>query len=136
MHEITLPRMLKHQMFEHAVTSPAQEVCGLIGGSKDQLKSYYPIKNIADNPVKSYLMDPQEQINAMRDMRELDECMIGIFHSHPYTSTDPSATDIELSAYPNVIYFIISLLGTNPELNAYYYNGKNFSKIPTIRIIN
>ncbi len=132
MHKITLPRMLKHQMFEHAVTSPEQEICGLIGGSKGHPETYYPIKNVADDPVRSYLMDPQEQINAMRDMRNLGESIIGIFHSHPFTSADPSAADLELAAYPDVIYFIISLIGAKPELSTYYFDGKSFSKIPTL----
>ena len=95
-------------MFDHAVTSPAQEVCGLIGGSKGRPETYYPIKNITDDPDRSFLMDPQEQINAMRVMCKLGEELIGIFHSHPYTSADPSAADLDLAAYPDVIYYIIS----------------------------
>ena len=123
-------------MFEHAVTSPEQEVCGLIGGSRGYPQSYYPIKNITDDPVRSFLMDPQGQIDAMHDMRKHGEKLIGIFHSHPFTSADPSAVDLELAAYTDVIYFIISLVGTTPELSAHYYDGKGFSKIPTLTTIN
>ncbi|MFQ5659228.1 MAG: M67 family metallopeptidase [Gammaproteobacteria bacterium] len=116
-------------MLEHALGHPQTEVCGLLGGLNHNPKSYYPVKNIADDPDRSFLMDPQQHIKAIREMRVAGEKMAGIFHSHPVSSAEPSVTDLKLANYPDVIYFILSLTRTPPELNAYYFDGKDFHKM-------
>lgn len=129
---VQLPVSLRQRMLDHARLHRQQEVCGLIGGVHQQLKSYYPVENIAKDPAKRFLMDPEGQIDAMRRMRKAGEELLGIFHSHPSTQAQPSATDLEQAAYPGVIYFIISLMGEIPELNGFYYDGERFSQPLTI----
>jgi len=120
-------------MLEHALRHATEEVCGLLGGIDQQFNTYYAIKNIADNRQCAFLMDPQEQINAMRNMREGNEEITGIFHSHPDSSAKPSVMDRELAEYPGVTYFIASLEQSTPALNAFYFDGENFSRV--IKII-
>lgn len=116
-------------MFEHALANPAIEICGLLGSYGNHPMTVYPVKNIADDPVHSFLMDPEEQIDAMRRMREANEPLWGIYHSHPDTPAEPSAIDLKLAAYPDVYYFIISLMGDQPKLGCFYFDGTAFSKI-------
>jgi len=120
-------------MLEHALGQNTEEVCGLLGGIDQQFNTYYAIKNIADNRQCAFLMDPYEQINAMRKMRKVKEEITGIFHSHPDSAAEPSVTDRDLAEYPGVIYFIASLEQSTPALNAFYFDGENFSKV--IKII-
>jgi proteasome lid subunit RPN8/RPN11 len=54
-------------------------------------------------------MDPQEQLDAFRSMKERGLELLGIFHSHPaepgaggQVATGPSPTDVEEAAYPVV----------------------------------
>ncbi len=54
-------------------------------------------------------MDPRDQIEAMRDMREHNEELFGIYHSHPHSPAEPSATDLEQAEYPEALYIIVSL---------------------------
>jgi proteasome lid subunit RPN8/RPN11 len=42
-------------------------------------------------------------------MRERGEELFAIFHSHPQAPAEPSATDLELAAYPDALYLIVSL---------------------------
>lgn len=116
-------------MLEHALSDPASEVCGLIGGNDDKAGTIYPVKNIAEYPTDSFLMDPHGQIATMRSLREKNETLWGIYHSHPDTQAIPSERDRQLAAYPGVNYFIISLIDEPPELNAYKFDGKKFEKI-------
>ena len=126
--QITLPHQLNDQLLEHALTSPGFEVCGLIGSNDNQPVTVYPVKNIADDPVHRFLMDPEEQIDAMRRMREANELLWGIYHSHPDTPPEPSEIDLRMAAYPDVYYFIISLAGDTPEFGYFYFDGAGFSK--------
>ena len=116
-------------MLEHALSDPGIEVCGLIGGKDYQATTIYPVNNIAGDPAHNFLMDPEPQIAIMRLLREKNETLWGIYHSHPDTQAIPSERDLQLAAYPGVNYFIISLIGDLPELNAYIFDGGKFEKL-------
>lgn len=107
--EIRLPRPLVNQILHHAQGAPDREVCGLIG-AKNQLPTHsYPVNNISDTPATRFRMDAEAQIEAMRRMREQDEDLFAIYHSHPTSPPVPSATDLAESAYPEAYHFIVSL---------------------------
>jgi proteasome lid subunit RPN8/RPN11 len=107
--EIALSRHLVNQLLHYAQSSPDLEVCGLIGAKDGLPGACYPVKNVAEKPDCRFVLDPEEQINAMRLMRERGEELFAIFHSHPAAPAEPSATDLEQAAYPDVLYLIVSL---------------------------
>ena len=106
---IFLPRPLVNKLLAHAQQNPEVEVCGLIGNDDEQNKSYYPIENISKSPHCRFLMDAPQQIKTMKMMRERQQELYAIVHSHPSENAVPSKTDIEESAYKDVYYIIISL---------------------------
>jgi len=107
--EIRIPRPLVNQLLHYAQTSPDLEICGLIGAKNGIPNNSYPIKNAAITPDCRFQMEPQEQIEAMRQMRERGEELFAIFHSHPAAPAEPSTADLEQAAYPDALYIIISL---------------------------
>ena len=107
--EIILPRKLVNELLHNAQLSQELEVCGFVGKGASDKYTCYPISNIAETPSNSFLMAPEEQIKAMKNMREKNEEMFAIYHSHPTAPATPSATDIEQAAYPDTCYLIISL---------------------------
>lgn len=106
--EVELPRKLVNELLHKAQLSPQQEVCGFVG-IKDQEFSCYGVENIADEPATQFLMEPTQQLTAIKDMREQNQEMFAIYHSHPAAPAIPSARDLEHSAYPDAYYLIISL---------------------------
>ena len=128
---VFLTQTAKQQMLEHS-SSTDVEVCGLLGGDGNKVRHYYPVKNISEQPACSFFMSPQGQLNAMREMNELGEEIVGIFHSHPASEAIPSQTDLEQATYPDVINFIVSMRDNPGKLNSFRYEGNNFSRI-TIR---
>lgn len=42
-------------------------------------------------------------------MRNQGEELFAIYHSHPTAPAQPSSADLELAAYPDAVYLIISL---------------------------
>jgi proteasome lid subunit RPN8/RPN11 len=122
--EIQLSRKITNQLLHLAQISPEQEVCGLIGSSNNIASSCYPIENTADQPETRFQLDAKQQINAISAMREKNETLFAIYHSHPTTPAFPSTTDIKLATYPEAVYLIISL------------NTKGVLEIRGFKIIN
>ncbi len=123
---IALPRHLVQQMLDHASASPHVEVCGLLTARNGHPSRCIAVPNVANQPQRFFRMDPKQQIDAMRSMREQGEELYGIYHSHPQGPAEPSATDIEQAAYPEALYLVIALNGERrPQLRAYRIsNGK------------
>jgi len=106
---LKLPRPLVNKILAHAQQNDSMEVCGLIGNSTTGEKSYYVINNISENPACRFLMDAPQQISAMKKMRDKQQQLFAIVHSHPTASAEPSQLDIQESAYKDIFYIIISL---------------------------
>jgi len=70
MDNIQLPRPLVNTLLHQAQISPEREICGLIGALNGTPVSVYPVANVADHPDMLFRMAPQEQIAAMRRLRE------------------------------------------------------------------
>jgi len=107
--DIQIPRKITTQLLHLAQISPDTEVCGLIGGKNGLPTHCYPVTNTADQPQQRFLLDAKQQITAFAQMRELSEELFAIYHSHPTAPAQPSAMDLELAAYPEALYLIISL---------------------------
>lgn len=129
-----LPRVLKDHIIDHALTTPTVEVCGLLANNGGAVCSVYPIPNIAEQPATSFYMEPHAQIAALKTMRQQREKLCAIYHSHPNSEAWPSDRDLKLAAYPGTAYLIVSLKNTEPEINAFMFDGKIFSPI-TLEII-
>jgi proteasome lid subunit RPN8/RPN11 len=133
--EIQIPRKITTQLLHLAQISPDFEVCGLIG-SKNGLPTHcYPIKNSAEHPQQRFLLDAGQQISAMSKMRELGEDLFAIYHSHPTSPALPSTHDLELAAYPDALYLIISLNTKGIlEMRGFKIYHKTATEIPLIMI--
>lgn len=107
--ELVLPRKLVNKILTHAQQHEHTESCGLISAFAGNPAHYYAVKNIAAEPSIRFEMEPAQQIAAMKHMREHDEALMAIVHSHPESPPVPSATDMEESGYPHVYYIIVSL---------------------------
>jgi len=110
---ICLPRPLINKVLAHAQQNPDVEVCGLIGSrvgsSTSAEKDYYAIDNVSNNPHCRFLMDAPQQIKILKQMREKQQELLAIVHSHPTSTAVPSQLDIAESSYKDVFYIIISL---------------------------
>ena len=106
---VTLPRHIVNRIMAHVQKSPEAEVCGLIAMRDGIVTRSIPIPNLAEDIQHRYRMDPAAPIEAMRTIRTQGESLFAIYHSHPSSQAQPSATDIAEAAYPDCLYLIISL---------------------------
>ena len=110
---IRIPRRLINQILDLSQQSPSNEICGLLSSqnSNDSHEpvNCYPVANASTEPNHHYLMDPGQQIDAFRKMRERGEELYAIYHSHPQSPAYPSTEDLEKISYPEVLHIIISM---------------------------
>lgn len=106
---IHIARTLINQILGQALRAPEQEICGLIGAPDGTPRTVYPVANVAAERDHLFAMDPQQQIAAMRRMREAGEELFAIYHSHPHAPATPSVLDLGQAAYPETLYLIVSL---------------------------
>lgn len=107
--DIQLSRKLTNQLLHLAQLSPDTEICGLVSSQNGMPCHCYPVANVADQPAQRFLLNGAGQIAALKAMRERGEELFAIYHSHPTAPAIPSSTDLELAAYPDALYLIISL---------------------------
>ncbi len=107
--EETLTREIVNRLLAQAQHSPETEVCGLIGRGEAGTYSLYPVDNVAADQARLFAMEPKGQIDAMRRMREGNETLYAIYHSHPHAPAEPSFRDRQEAAYPEALYLIVSL---------------------------
>ncbi len=75
-------------------------------------------------------MDAPQQIKAMKQMRDKQQQLFAIVHSHPTASATPSALDIKQSSYKEAYYIIISLNTQGVlEMRAYAQQKKEKSML-------
>lgn len=111
------------EMCAHAREAEPEECCGLVGGTNDVAQSVYRLRNVAREPRVGYEAAPEDLFAAQRQIRNRDEQLLAIYHSHPRSSEpEPSETDVRMAYYPSAIYFIIGLEGEQPSLRAFRIN--------------
>jgi proteasome lid subunit RPN8/RPN11 len=103
-----IPRRIYDEMLEQAREEAPNECCGLIGGRNGEAVSLYRAKNSEASPLR-YNLDPQDQFRIMSEMDDRGEELAAIYHSHTASPAYPSQTDINLAAYPDAVYLIVSL---------------------------
>jgi proteasome lid subunit RPN8/RPN11 len=132
MGELKISKAILDEMISHAESEAPFECCGLLAGKEGKIEEIYQIVNLPEDDPKiadmevpqdrryRYVMDPKEQLKAFKTMRKNGTELSGIYHSHPHSPATPSATDVRLAFYPDVIYLIISLeIKEKPEVRGF-----------------
>ena len=105
---VRIRRAVLSSLIAQARRSPDVEVCGLLSGRDGEIIEIFPASNASENPKISYEIGPRELFASMRNLRRERLELLGIYHSHPKTSNEPSPIDISTAFYPDVAYFIAS----------------------------
>jgi len=123
-----LNRECLEEMIQHVKDELPNEGCGILAGKDGEVLKVYKMTNTDKSP-STFFMEPQEQFDAMKDMRRLGMEMIGIYHSHVASPAYPSLKDVNLAFYPDVYYVIISLMDKeNPQIRAFRIQEGNISE--------
>jgi proteasome lid subunit RPN8/RPN11 len=116
--QLIIPSQIFKEMLAHCKAGYPNEACGILAGSNGEVSKIYKMTNIENSPV-TYMLDSKEQFKAMKDMRENNLSMLAIFHSHPSSAAYPSAKDVSLAFYEDVVYIIVSLMNKEPVVKGF-----------------
>jgi len=130
---IIIPRTLANRLLTLAQLTPEVEICGLISRNNEQKYQVYPIENIARNKSRIFEMQPEQQINAFKLIRENQQNLFAIYHSHPDSEAVPSKKDLDDAAYKDALNIIISLSTKGVlDMRGYFYQN---DRIETVDLI-
>lgn len=120
---IYLPKVFYDKILETALNGKPEEICGLIGGTKNgdvrEVKEIYVLENI-DHSNEHFSMNPLDQLQAVKDMRKKGIIPLGNFHSHPESPSRPSEEDKRLAYDREASYLIISIMNEDtPVLKSF-----------------
>jgi [CysO sulfur-carrier protein]-S-L-cysteine hydrolase len=118
------------EIVAHAREDAPNECCGMIGGVDGNATSVYRSVNAEASPLR-YSLDANDQFRIMREIEERGEELAGIYHSHTASAAYPSQTDVNLAAYPDAVYLIVSLQDPEePELRGYWIRDGEIEEAP------
>lgn len=124
-----IPKDIYDAMIAHAQEGFPLEVCGYLGGVKENgeicVRKHYRLTN-TDKSNEHFTMDPKEQFDAFKDAKANNLSLLVCYHSHPESPARPSEEDIRLAYDPNINYTILSLQERNaPVMKAFWIkNGQ------------
>jgi proteasome lid subunit RPN8/RPN11 len=130
-----LPDALAAQILVAAASAYPSEGCGLIEGIDIaegwRAVAVHEAKNIAEDPRRRFLIDPQTQFDLMRRLRDSPSRVIGCFHSHPDGRAEPSTTDRAEAYESDFLYLIAAGSPGMFTLKAYLFRDQDgFSPVP------
>jgi [CysO sulfur-carrier protein]-S-L-cysteine hydrolase len=115
-----VPRQMVEEMIAHAREEAPNECCGMIGGADGGATTVYRSINAEASPLR-YSLDASDQFRIMQEMEQRGEELVGIYHSHTGSAAYPSQTDVNLAAYPDAVYVIVSLEDPqNPDVRGFW----------------
>lgn len=86
------------------------------------IEKVYLLPN-ADHAPDHFSISPQDQLNAILDMRKNGLQPLGNWHSHPETPSRPSEEDKRLAFDSSASYLILSLAEGKPVLRSFSIMG-------------
>ena len=108
-------------MIDHALREAPNECCGIVAGNNQTGAHIYPITNSAKSPYR-YLMDPQEQLNAMLDADRNGWDLLAFYHSHTHGPAYPSQVDVRMAietGWLDIFYLLVSLEHKEPNIRTF-----------------
>lgn len=106
---LEISRNFVNAILEQSRAEYPDEACGVILGPVGSGKAVRikPMINAAHSPT-FYEFDPKDLLALYREVDDLDEEIVVIYHSHTDTEAHPSRTDIAYAGEPGAHYVLVS----------------------------
>jgi proteasome lid subunit RPN8/RPN11 len=120
----------------HARRDAPNECCGLLVGRPGEILEAVPASNGAADPMRRYEISPVDYFAQIHRCRRINEAqserfaVVGAYHSHPRSGSDPSETDT-LQAFRDFVFLIVGLgaAGRGMEIRAYTFDDKTLTPV-------
>lgn len=129
---LIIPQALYADVIAHCRSRYPKEACGLLAAVElnGPIVQVYPMRNVEDSPI-GYSLDPKEQLQVEKQMRQAGQRMAGIFHSHTASAAYPSSVDVSLALSSELSYVLVSLKDqARPVFKSYRIDGARIEEEP------
>lgn len=117
--DVRLIQSVRDQMEQHAREEAPLEACAMLLGKDGLIDEYRAMTNTDESEVH-FQFDPQEQHQVMKEARESDREILGVFHSHPDHGSEAYPSEEDQSwGWPEYVYFILNFQPDDVILRAY-----------------
>lgn len=124
---VFLSRKVYEEMISHCISEHPLEACGLMSG-KTKCDALHVMENIKHSPCE-FEMDNDQLEHVLSEIKDRNEKLTGIYHSHPTDRAYPSKADITNIVYPKIPYFIVSLKNRTPQVKCFIIKGSHVEKV-------
>jgi desampylase len=125
---VTISSTVVGQIRAEVARSPDVEVCGLLLGAPDNVSACLPAMNVADDPSRTFEVDPRILFAAHRAARAGALPVVGHYHSHPGGRCEPSATDAAMMGADGELW----LIATTEDLRGWRASGGAFVPVTLV----
>jgi len=127
---VRVRRAVVDAIVAHARREHPRECCGLLVGDAHETIEAVAVSNVADDPLRQYVVSPAEHLAEIRRCRERSRAgatldVIGAYHSHPHSPAQPSPTDLERACRD----FLFVIAGPVSEAAGIQVRGYRLSEI-------
>jgi proteasome lid subunit RPN8/RPN11 len=119
-------------ILDQAHAALPEECCGLLVGRADRIREIWPTRNVSPDPRHRFLVSPEDHFSAQRQVRARGLGVVGVYHSHPAGSAQPSPTDREEAAGDGFLYLIAAPAAS--ELRAWRFVHGNFHEVRLVPV--
>ncbi|HEY8490813.1 MAG TPA: M67 family metallopeptidase [Dehalococcoidia bacterium] len=125
-----LQRRYVEDIIAHAREEAPNECCGILAGKDGTVVKLWRTTNAEHSPYR-YSVDPKELLQIYREIEANGWELTGIYHSHTHTEAYPSPTDVRLAAWPDAVYFLVSLKDPErPDFHGYHIRDGQVTEVP------
>lgn len=127
---LLLPDDLRRRLAVLCEISFPYSLCGVLVGQRDgdevRVESIVQARNVSRRRSHHYRLDPEDLLAAERAAEEAGSEIVGVWHSHPNRSSDPSDFDLEV-AWAGYSYLIVGVPAKgDPSFRSWRLEGERF----------
>jgi proteasome lid subunit RPN8/RPN11 len=114
----------------HARSEHPRECCGLLVGTTHAILKAVPAENVAADPFRQYEVAPAIYLAEIQRCRDEGSAVVGAYHSHPRSASEPSPTDLEM-AFGEFFFLIAGPVVDELQMDvrAYVLHGEAFQPV-------
>jgi len=123
---IAIAPHVRRAILAQARREAPQECCGLLLGDRGRVLFAAAMRNVAGSSTR-YRVDDGAHLELRRVIRQFSPnlSILGVYHSHPAGTAEPSPTDLAEAMYPDWAYVIIGLASPRTSVRAFrIHQGK------------
>lgn len=116
-------------MQEFARNGLPYEICGILSGKLNEVKTLWPLEVRIKHPYR-FFVDREQVEEVLNHIEQIGEEVLVIYHSHPTAKAIPSTIDIQNHPDPSVLMGIISLQDLVEPVRFFQIKNQHYLPIP------